>query len=112
LSGIGLHFRQIRREQQRLSDKLEAISQATETTTRLPQKLRDDTERERGAQFEEIIEASRSVQEWKSRMTAVYAEAAHLFETEPIREIMERFEHALEAPVRSEKSPTRSQKVS
>ena len=114
LSGMGLHFRQIRREQLRLSEKLEAISQATETMMRLLQ-WRDDAERERGAQFEQIIEASRSLQEWKSRMTAVYSEAADLFETEPVLELMERFDerkptYALEAPGRSEETTRRATK--
>ena len=106
LSGIGLHFRQIRREQLRLSEKLDAMSRATETMMRLLQ-WRDDAERERGAQFEQIIEASRSVQEWKSRMTAVYSEAAHLFESEPIREVMQRFDERQPtyAPGRSDREP-------
>ena len=108
LSGVGLHFRQMRREQLRLSEKLEAISRATETMARLLQQ-RDQTEKEHRAQLEHIVGVSRSLQEWRSRMTAVYSEAAHLFESEPIRELMERFDeqqptYALEAPGRSEES--------
>jgi hypothetical protein len=91
LSGFGLHFRQIKREQSRLSEKLMMISSATETFAAMLQ-LRGETKREHQEKIKELVEASRSLQEWRSRMTAVYSEASHLFESEPIRELIDQFE--------------------
>jgi hypothetical protein len=105
LSGFGLHFRQIKREQLRLSEKLKMISSAMETLGGLPQ-LRDEIKREHKNEIKEIVEVSRSLQEWRSRMTAVYSDAGHLFESEPIRELIDRFgpqpTYAAEPPGRSE----------
>jgi hypothetical protein len=89
LSGAGLHFRQIKRQQLRLSEKLNTISNAMETCEALLQ-LRDDL-RGQSEEIKEIVEASRSLQEWRSRVTAVYSDAGHLFESEPIRELIDRF---------------------
>jgi hypothetical protein len=89
LSGFGLHFRQIKREQLRLSEKLKMISSAMETLEGLPQ-LRHEI-RGQNEKIEEIVEASRSLQEWRSRVTAVCSDAGHLFESEPIRELIDRF---------------------
>ena len=105
LSGFGLHFRQIKREQLRLSEKLKMISSAMETLGGLPQ-LRDEIKREHKNEINEIVEVSRSLQEWRSRVTAVYSDAGHLFESEPIRELIDRFgpqqTYAAEPPGRSE----------
>jgi chromosome segregation ATPase len=90
LSGIGLHLRQIRREQTRLSDTLKMISSAMETLARLLQ-LRDDIKREQGEQIEETAEAARLLQEWRSRVTPVFADARSLFDSEPIRELIDGF---------------------
>lgn len=90
LSGVGLHFRQIKREQSRLSEKLNSISRAVETLGGVPQ-LRDEL-RGHNEEIKEIVEASRSLQEWRSRVTAVYSDAGHLFESEPVRELLEGFE--------------------
>jgi hypothetical protein len=88
LSGVGLHFRQIKREQLRLWEKLQKISSATDSLARLLQR-RDQINRDHPDELKEIVEASRSLQEWRSRMTAVCADADHLFESEPIRELVE-----------------------
>ena len=88
LSGVGLHFRQIKKEQLRLSEKLKMISSAMETLGGLPQ-LRDEIKTGHNEEIKEIVEASRSLQEWRSRVTAIYSDAGHLFESEPIRELME-----------------------
>ena len=90
LSGFGLHFRQIKREQSRLSEKLRTISSAMETFAGLLQP-QGETRREHQDEISEIVEAFRSLQEWRSRMTAVYSDAGHLFESEPIRELIDRF---------------------
>jgi hypothetical protein len=105
LSGVGLHFRRIKSEQSRLAEKLKMISSAMETLTGLLQH-RDE--------IKEVVEASRSLQEWKSRMTAVYSDAGYLFESEPIRELIDRFgpqpTNAAEPPDRSERRSRPSQK--
>jgi len=105
LSGVGLHFRQIKREQLRLCEKLNMISSAMETFEELLQ-LRDDP-RGPSEEIKEIVEASRSLQEWRSRVTAVYSDAGHLFESEPIRELLDQFtppptSYTAEPPGRSE----------
>jgi hypothetical protein len=89
LSGFGLHFREIKREQLRLSEKFKMISSAMETLGGLLQ-LRDEI-RGQNEEIEEIVKASRSLQEWRSRVTAVYSDAGHLFESELIRELIDRF---------------------
>jgi hypothetical protein len=89
LSGVGLHFRQIKRQQLRLSEKLNMIANAMETYEELG-RLRDDL-RGQSEEIKETVEASRSLQEWRSRVTAVYSDAGHLFESEPIRELLDRF---------------------
>jgi hypothetical protein len=89
LSGVGLHFRQLKRQQLRLSQQLDLISNAMETHESVLQ-LRDDVRGQR-EEIKEIIETSRSLQEWRSRVTAVYSDAGHLFESEPVRELLERF---------------------
>jgi hypothetical protein len=106
LSGIGLHFRQIKREQIRLSEKLKMISSAMETLEGLLQ-LRDEIKRGQTEEIKEIVNASRSLQEWRSRVDAVFSDAGHLFESEPIRELIDRFgpqptSHTAEPPGRSE----------
>jgi hypothetical protein len=65
------------------------ISSAMETLGGLPQ-LRHEI-RGQNEEIEEIVEASRSLQEWRSRVTAVCSDAGHLFESEPIRELIDRF---------------------
>ena len=113
LSGFGLHFRQIKREQLRLSEKLKMISSAMETLGGRPQ-LRDQIKREHQDEIKEIVEASKSLQEWRSRITAVYSDAGHLFESEPIRELIDQFEpqptYAADPPGRSEGRTRPSQK--
>ena len=113
LSGVGLHFRQIKREQLRLSEKLKTISSALETFTKLLQR-RDEIKRQHKDEIKEVVEASRSLQEWKSRMTAVYSDAGYLFESEPIRELIDRFgppsTYTAEPPDRSERRSRPSQK--
>jgi DNA repair exonuclease SbcCD ATPase subunit len=114
LSGFGLHFRQIKREQSRLSEKLRTISSAMETFAGLLQP-QGETRREHQDEISEIVEAFRSLQEWRSRMTAVYSDAGHLFESEPIRELIDRFgppppSHTAEPPNTSEGRSRSSQK--
>ncbi len=113
LSGLGLHLRQIKREQLRLSERLKMISSDIETLARLLQR-RDKGERGHRKEVKEIIETSRSLQEWRSRMTAVYSDARHLFDSEPIRELIEGFGpeamHVAQPADRSEESATPSQK--
>jgi len=113
LCGFGLHFRQMKREQVRLSEKLDMISRVTDSLAGVLQ-LRDEVEREHHDEFKEIIEVSRSLQEWGSRITAVYSDAGHLFESEPIRELIGRFgpqsAYAAESPARSGRRIRPSQK--
>ena len=113
LSGVGLHFRQIKREQLRLSERLTLISSAMETLTRRLQHG-DEIKRQDKDEIKEIVEASRSLQEWKSRMTAVYSDAGYLFDSEPIRELIDRFgpppTYAAEPAGRSEGRSRPSQK--
>ena len=66
------------------------ISSAMETLGGRPQ-LRDEIRREHQDEIKEIVEASKSLQEWRSRITAVYSDAGHLFESEPIRELIDSF---------------------
>jgi hypothetical protein len=114
LSGIGLHFRQIKREQMRLSEKLEMISSAVESLEGLLQR-RDEIKREEREEIKEIVTTSRSLQEWRSRVTAVFSDAGHLFESEPIRELIDRFRPSpasltTEPPPRAEGRTRPSQK--
>jgi len=114
LSGIGLHFRQIKVEHLRLSKKLNMISSAIDALGGLLQ-LRDDIKRERNEEIKEIAEASRSLQEWRSRVSAVYSDAGHLFESEPIRELIDQFgspptSHTAGPPGRSDGRTGPSQK--
>ena len=88
LSGFGLHFREIKREQLRLAESLKTISVSMQTLAGLLQS-RGEIRREHEGQIKEIVEASRSLQEWRSRMVAVYSEAGDLLESEPIRELIE-----------------------
>ncbi len=113
LSGIGLQFRQIKREQLRLREKLDMISSTMKTFGESLQ-LRNDP-RGQSEEIKEIVEASRSLQEWRSRVTAVYSDAGHLFESEPIRELLDQFaappaSHAADPPGRSEGRRRSSQK--
>jgi hypothetical protein len=89
LSSLGLHFRQINRDQFRLSEKLRVISSAMDTLRELLQ-LQEEIKRGQDEELKEVADASRALQEWKSRITAVYADAGHLFESEPIRELIDR----------------------
>ena len=113
LSGFGLHFRQMKREQLRLSEKLDMISRETDSLAGVLQ-LRDQVQREHQDEFKEIVVVSRSLQEWRSRITAVYSDAGHLFESEPIRELIDRFgprpAYAAESPARSGRRMRPSQK--
>lgn len=113
LSGVGLHFREIKREQLRLCEKLNKISSAMEAFGELLQ-VRDDP-RGQSDEIKEIVEASRSLQEWRSRVTAVYSDAGHLFESEPIRELLDQFapppaSYTAEPPAKSEGRRRASQK--
>jgi len=114
LSGVGLHFRQIKREQVRLSEKLKTISSAMDTLEGLLQ-LREETQKWQDEEIKEIADASRALQDWRSRMTAVYSDAGHLFESEPIRELIDRYgpqptSHTAEPLGRSEGRTSTSQK--
>jgi hypothetical protein len=90
LSGVGLHFREIKRDQLRLSEKLKRISSATDTLEGLLQ-LREETQKWQDEKIKDIADASKAIREWRSRVTAVYSDASHLFESEPIRELIDRF---------------------
>ena len=113
LSGFGLHFREIKREQLRLSEKLTMISSEMEALVGLLQ-LRGEIGREHQEKIKELVKACRSLQEWRSRMTAVYSDAGYLFESEPIRELIDRFgpppTYIAEPPDRSERKSRPSQK--
>jgi hypothetical protein len=87
LSGLGLHLRQIKRDQRRVSEKLSAIPTAGETLEGLRQ-LRRDLEK-RNTKVNKIARASRGLQEWKSRVSMISSDARHLFESEPIRELID-----------------------
>lgn len=89
LSSLGLHLRQIKRDQFCLSEKLRTISNAMDTLKELLQR-REAIKRAQDEELKEVADASRALQEWKSRITAVYADAGHLFESEPIRELIDR----------------------
>jgi len=91
LSGSGLHFQQIKREQVRLSETVKMMSSAMEKLGELVQ-LRDEIKKRQNDEIKEIAEASRSLHEWRSRVTAVFSDVGHLFESEPIREFIDRFE--------------------
>jgi len=115
LASLGLHLRQIKRDQFCLSEKLGTVSSAIETLRELLQ-LREAIERELDEELKEVADTSRALQEWKSRITAVYADAGHLFESEPIRELIDRvgpqpMALAGQGPVQSEpRTRPRSQK--
>ena len=113
LTGLGLHLRQIKMEQRRLAETLKAISSAMQTLARSLRR-RDKTKRDRRHEIEEMVETARSLQEWRSKMTAVYSDAAHLFDSEPIRELIEGFGkeamHAAEPADTSERSARSRQK--
>ncbi len=88
LSGLGLHFRQMKRDQLQLSEKLRTISSAIDALNGLLQR-RDEIKIRQDEKIDEIADASRSLQEWRSRVTAVYSDVGHLFESEPIRELID-----------------------
>ena len=73
-----------------LSEKLKMMSGAMEKRIALLQ-ARDEIKRQHTDEIEEIVEASRSLQEWKSRITDVCLDAGYLFESEPIRELLDGF---------------------
>ena len=112
LPGLGLHLRQIKREQLRLSEAVKMISSEMETFGHLL-KRRDKSKRDQRREIRELVETSRSLQEWKSRMTAVYSDGRHLFDSELIRELMEGFSpeamHVAQPIDGSEESATPSQ---
>ena len=87
LSGLGLHLRELKREQLRVSEKLESIRASAGTSEDLAQ-VRHDLEK-RKQEIKKIAQGFRGLQEWKSRVSAISSEARHLFESEPIRELME-----------------------
>jgi hypothetical protein len=53
--------------------------------------LRDEIKRQQNEEIKKIAEASRSLHEWRARVTAVFSDAGNLFESEPIREFIDRF---------------------
>jgi hypothetical protein len=113
LSGVGLHFREIKREQLRLCEKLSKISSTMQGFGKSPQ-LGDEPAKQ-SEEIKEIVEVSRSLQEWRSRVTAVYSDAGHLFDSEPIRELLDQFalspeSYTAEPPARSEGRRRPSQK--
>jgi hypothetical protein len=87
LSGLGLHLRQLKRDQLRLSEKLGSMRGSAGTVEDLAQ-LRHDLEK-RNQEINRIAKGFRGLQEWKSRTSAISQEARHLFESEPIRELMD-----------------------
>ena len=87
LSGLGLHLRQLKREQLRLSEKLSSMQTSAGTVEDLAQ-LRHHIEK-RDQEINRIAKSFRGLQEWKSRVRAISREARHLFESEPIRELMD-----------------------
>jgi len=88
LPSLGLHFRQMKRDQLQLSEKLRTISSAIDALNGLLQR-RDEIKIRQDEKIEEIADASKSLQEWRSRVTAVYSDVGHLFESEPIRELID-----------------------
>jgi hypothetical protein len=87
LSGLGLHLRQIKRDQRQVSERLSAIPTARHTVEGLRQ-LRRDLEK-RNKEINKIARASQGLQEWKSRVSMISSDARHLFESEPIRELID-----------------------
>lgn len=85
--GLGLHLRELKREQTRVLERLQALSSEIDTFGRLLRR-RDKNARDHRDEVKAIVETSKSLQDWTSRMTAVYSEAAQLFESEPIRELI------------------------
>src|SRR5262245_28754672 len=87
LSGLGLHLRQLKRDQLRLSEKLSSMRTSAGTFEDLAL-LRHHIEK-RNQEISRIAKGFRGLQEWKSRVSAISHEARHLFESEPIRELMD-----------------------
>ena len=111
LVGLGLHFRQIKLDQLRLSEKLRIISSAVEEVRELLHR-RQEYKSDQGEEIKEVANACRALEEWKSRITAVYADASHLFESEPVRELIDSIgpqaaSSASEALLRSERGARR-----
>jgi hypothetical protein len=78
----------MKRDQLQLSEKLRTISSAIDALNGLLQR-RDEIKIRQDEKIEEIADASKSLQEWRSRVTAVYSDVGHLFESEPIRELID-----------------------
>ncbi len=88
LAGLGLHFRQIKRDQFCLFEKLKTISSAVEEVRELLHR-RGESKSEQGVEIKELANAYRALEEWKSGVVAVCADASHLFESEPVLELID-----------------------
>jgi hypothetical protein len=88
LAGLGLHFRQIKRDQFCLSKKLKTISSAVEEVRELLDR-REESKSEQGEEIKELVNAYRALEEWKSGVVGVCADASHLFESEPVLELID-----------------------
>ena len=88
LSGLGLHLRQLKRDQLRLSEKLSSMRTSAGTFEDLAQ-LRHHVQK-RDQEINRIAKGFRGLQEWKARVRAISSEARHVFESDPIRELMDR----------------------
>ena len=86
VSSLGLHFRQIKKKQSYLSEKLSIISSTVEQVRELLHR-REESKSEQGDEIKEVANAYRALEEWKSGIVAVCADASHLFESEPVREL-------------------------
>jgi hypothetical protein len=49
---------------------------------------REESKSEQGEEIKELVNAHRALEEWKSGVVAVFADASHLFESEPVRELI------------------------
>jgi hypothetical protein len=85
VSSLGLHFRQIKKKQSYLSEKLSIISSTVEEV----RELLHHREESKSEQIKEVANAYRALEEWKSGIVAVCADASHLFESEPVRELID-----------------------
>ena len=78
----------LQRSIQRVEGALGEIGRVVDRMSDDQAQLRDLTER-RKKEINRIAKGFRGLQEWKSRVSAISYEAGHLFESEPIRELMD-----------------------
>ena len=88
LAGLGLHFRQIKRDQFCLFEKLKTLLGAVEEVRELLDH-RGESKSEQGVEIKELANACIALEAWKSGVVTVCADASHLLESEPVRELID-----------------------